>query len=271
MARSIERKHPGADGITPKLKIENGYWYVSYDKEHQRWEQLGRATGEDGADGAPGQDGKPGEDGDPMFQDIDYKTSSDYVIFTLFDGTTIKLPTWGAFEALKTLCNQMNTNISSLQTIVTALQDNDYVKSVSPVMQDNKEVGYTITFSKSNPITIYHGKDGQDGKPGTDGKPGEDGHVPVIGVKQDEDGLYYWTLDGDWLTDDAGNKIKAQGTDGQDGKPGEDGQPGTPGEDGTPGQDGNPGADGITPKLKIENGYWYVSYDIRGQTASRRN
>ena len=27
---------------------------------------------------------------------------------------------------LETLCNQMNTNISSLQTIVTALQNNDY-------------------------------------------------------------------------------------------------------------------------------------------------
>ncbi|EKC61454.1 hypothetical protein LEA_12349, partial [human gut metagenome] len=54
-----------------------------------------------------------------------------------------------------------NTNISSLQTIVTALQKNDYVTNVTPIMQNGKEVGYTITFSKSNPITIYHGKDGQ--------------------------------------------------------------------------------------------------------------
>lgn len=53
---------------------------------------------------------------------------------------------------LEELCKQMNTNISSLQTIVTALQKNDYVTNVTPIMQNGKEVGYTITFSKSNPI-----------------------------------------------------------------------------------------------------------------------
>lgn len=129
---------------------------------------------------------------------------------------------------LEELCKQMNTNISSLQTIVTALQKNDYITSVTPIMQNGKEVGYTIAFSKSNPIAIYHGKDG------ADGKDGKDGHTPVIGVKQDTDGSYYWTLDGDWLTDDSGNKIKIEGTDGQD---------------------------GVTPRLKIEEGCWYISYD----------
>ena len=243
----------GKDGITPKLKIEEGYWFISYDNEDS-WTQLGKATGEDGkdgqdgkpgADGEDGKDGENGQDGDSMFSGVDYTTNPDYVIFTLADNTQIKLPTWSAFEALKTLCNQMNTNISSLQNIVTALQSNDYVKSVAPIMQGGKEVGYTITFGKSNPITIYHGKDGQDGQDGNDGK---DGSTPVIGVKQDTDGLYYWTLDGEWLTD-GGNKIKAQGTDGQDGS------------DGNHGQDGTDGKDGVTPKLKIENGYWYISYD----------
>ena len=55
---------------------------------------------------------------------------------------------------LEELCKQMNTNISSLQTIVTALQNNDYVTGATPLMKDGKEIGYTITFSKSNPITI---------------------------------------------------------------------------------------------------------------------
>lgn len=220
----------GEPGIIPKLKIVNGYWQVSYDGE-KSWEQLGKATGNDG------------QDGDPMFQGVDYKTSNDYVIFTLSDGTQIKLPTWSAFEALQTLCNQMNTNISSLQTIVTALQNNDYVKSVMPVVQGGKEIGYTIIFTKSDPITIYHGKDGQDGN---DGVPGQDGTTPVIGVMRHTDGVYYWTLDGEWLTDTAGNKIKAEGTDGKDGTDGK------PGEDGQQGQDGLPGKDGITPQLRIE-------------------
>lgn len=108
----------------------------------------------------------------------------------------------------------MNTNISSLQTIVTALQNNDYITEITPVMQDGIEIGYTIRFNKSNPITIYHGKDGQNGTDGSDGKPGadgQDGHTPVISVKQDTDGVYYWTLDGKWLTDDSGNKSKPRG------------------------------------------------------------
>lgn len=69
------------------------------------------------------------------------------------------------------------------------------------------------------------------------------------------------------MTDDSGNRIQAEGRDGADGKPGEDGndgQDGKPGENGQDGQDGKPGEDGkdgITPQLKIEDGYWYVSYN----------
>ena len=78
------------------------------------------------------------------------------------------------------------------------------------------------------------------------GKDGADGNTPVIGVKKDTDGIYYWTLDGEWLTDEKGNKVKAQGTDGKDGVDGED---------------GTNGKDGITPQLKIENGRWMLSMD----------
>lgn len=146
----------------------------------------------------------------------------------------------------------MNSNIDALQTIVTALQTNDYVTSVTPVTKDGETVGYTITFTKSDPITIYHGTDGKDGANGKDGK---DGYTPIIGVKQDADGIYYWTLDGEWLLDENGNKIKAQGTDGKDGINGTDGK------DGVDGADGKDGVDGITPQLKIDNEYWYISYD----------
>lgn len=139
--------------------------------------------------------------------------------------------------ALEQLCKQMNTNITSLQSIVEALQNKDYVTSVAPITEDGKTIGYTITFSKSGAVTIYHGKDGKDGQNGANGK---DGYTPTIGVAKASDGKYYWTLDGNWLTDNYGNKIKAEGRDGKDGQN---------------------GADGITPKLKIENDYWYISYD----------
>ncbi len=174
---------------------------------------------------------------------------------------------------LEKMCEEFNTNISSLQAIVNAAQTGDYITSITPLMQNGKEVGYVIAFAKGESITIYHGKDGTNGADGTncsdgkDGVDGEDGHTPIIGVSKDVDGIYYWTLDGEWLLDEAGNKIKAVGEDGKDGAdgvPGADGEDGKDGVDGAPGadgKDGENGKDGITPKLKIENDYWYVSYD----------
>lgn len=161
-------------------------------------------------------------------------------------------------EYLETLCSEMNSNISSLQTIVSALQENNYIKSVSPIVESGIEIGYTITFTKGDVVTIYHGKNGQNGADGIDGADGADGYTPVIGVAQDIDGLYYWTLDGEWYTDAEGNKIP---TTGKDGKNGQDGAPGKDGEDGEAGAPGEDGKDGVTPLLKIEDGYWMISYD----------
>lgn len=222
----------GSDGITPLFKIEEEHWYVSYDGG-ATWTLLGRATGDKGD---KGDKGDVGLIGDSMFADVDY-SHSDYVVFTLSNGVEIKLPTWYAFEQLQILCNQMNANISALQTIVEALQGNDYVESVTPIVEDGREIGYIVRFTKSGAVTIYHGVDGNDG---ADGSSGADGHTPTIGVRKDADGTYYWVVDGEWLLDDAGNRIKAVGTDGED---------------------GSAGADGTTPRLKIEAGYWYISYD----------
>ena len=166
--------------------------------------------------------------------------------------------------ALEQLCSQMNTNISSLQALVNALQNSDYVTSVIPVSQNGETIGYTICFAKNSPITIYHGKDGQDGKKGENGA---DGYTPQIGVKQDTDGHYYWTLDGEWLRGTDGRRIMAEGTpgkdgaDGKDGANGKDGTNGKDGQNGANGKDGADGKDGITPQLRIQDGFWEVSYD----------
>ena len=162
---------------------------------------------------------------------------------------------------LEELCKEMNTNITSLQTIVDVLQSNDFITGIVEIKKNGEVIGYTITFGKHDPITIYHGKDGQNG---VDGK---DGITPVIGIAQDTDGVYYWTLNGEWLLDENGNKLPVSGKDGQDGSNGSNGQDGTDGKDGQDGEDGKDGADGqdgkdgITPQLKIEEGYWYISYD----------
>ncbi len=168
---------------------------------------------------------------------------------------------------LEKMCEEFNTNITSLQSIVNAIEVGDYVTSVTPLQQNGREVGYVISFSKGNSVTVYHGKDGTDGKDGADGKDGvdgKDGHAPIIGVGKDTDGIYYWTLDGEWLLDGEGKKVKAVGTDGADGengKDGEDGKDGVDGENGEDGKDGADGKDGVTPKLKIEDEFWYISYD----------
>ena len=173
-------------------------------------------------------------------------------------------------EKLEELCKQMNTNISSLQTLVTALQ-----KQVTITKVEQTTDGYVIRFSDGQTATITNGK------------------APVISVKQDG-GIYYWTLNGEWLTDDQDNRIKAQGIDGTNGKSAYDlavekGYSGTLDEwlaslKGSTGNDGNDGksayelavekgytgsldewleslkgVNGITPKLKIENGRWLLS------------
>lgn len=107
-------------------------------------------------------------------------------------------------EKLETWCNTANGQISALQGLVTALEQKDFITGVTPIMEGAKEVGYTITFTKSDPITIRNGVDGE---------------APVVGVKQHTDDKYYWTVkvgDGDteWLTDDGtptGNKIPTTG------------------------------------------------------------
>lgn len=48
----------GADGKTPVFKIENGNWMLSYGDN--KWENLGKATGEDGINGEDGKNGKDG-------------------------------------------------------------------------------------------------------------------------------------------------------------------------------------------------------------------
>lgn len=67
---------PGTDGLTPELKIENGYWYVRYGQGE--WQQLGAAVG-DGNIVA-----------DSIFKEV--KIGTDDVTFVLNTGEDIVLP-----------------------------------------------------------------------------------------------------------------------------------------------------------------------------------
>ncbi|MBQ0143602.1 MAG: hypothetical protein KBS78_00210, partial [Bacteroidales bacterium] len=109
-----------------------------------------------------------------------------------------------------------NNSLTSLQTIIAALQSGSYIKSMMPLMEDSRQVGYIFTLSSGETFTVRDGKDGKDG------------YMPMVGVKCDDHGNYWWTLDEEFLLDASGNKVKA---------------------------------DGVVPQFDIVDGFWNVSYD----------
>lgn len=108
----------------------------------------------------------------------------------------------------------VNTDLASVKGIIDQMQADGYVSAVTATAS-----GLVLTFNDGKTYTVTNGTDGE---------------TPNIGVKKDTDGNYYWTLNGEWMTDGNGNKIRTTGDNGQD---------------------------GITPQVKIENKKWYVSID----------
>lgn len=164
--------------------------------------------------------------------------------------------------ALEKWQEQTNQSIAAMQEL---LNTTDMITGVTAVTEDGETVGYTITFLHSDPITIYNGAKGADGKDGADGQ------TPQIGLAQAADGNWYWTLNGETLTDADGNPIRANGLDGADGEDGEDGATGPEG------PQGDDGTSAPTPQIQLgssitsgtietdngkkDNNAWYLSVD----------
>lgn len=130
--------------------------------------------------------------------------------------------THAKLAALQSLVSQVNQNLTSLQQIVSELDDGHTVTAVTPMDPD----GYDLSFKDGKVVRISYGQDG------------EDGIVHPLGVKAGEDGLYYWTVDEDFMTDAEGNPVRAVATDGED---------------------------AVVPVLKVdEDGNWLVSLDGGG-------
>jgi len=129
---------------------------------------------------------------------------------------------------LEATVTNLNNDLATLTTLVKTIEGRNYVVKVEETSD-----GHRITFGDGTVATIRNGNEG---------------NIPVIGVRQDTDGNYYWTVGGEWLTDSEGNHIRANSLDGSDGKDGEDGKD---------------GKDGITPLIRINptTTYWEVSSD----------
>lgn len=128
-------------------------------------------------------------------------------------------------EALEAKIGQMNTEITALQKIVD--------DAVTVVKVEKSADGYVIYFSDNTTAEIKNGKNGSNGNDGAD--------APVIGVKQDTDGVYYWTITTggttDWLLA-GGEKLRVTG-------------------------------ESIKPVMAVDDeGYWTISYD-GGKTSER--
>lgn len=132
-----------------------------------------------------------------------------------YDDTELKNKLNELENRVAKLESAVNANTQSILALVEASKSNDAVTGFSELTDKS---GYLITFASGKSITLYHGKDGQNGA------------TPVIGVKADTDGIYYWTVDGEWLLS-GGRKVRAEGKD------------------------------AVTPKFKIENDNWFISQD----------
>jgi len=131
--------------------------------------------------------------------------------------------------------DQMNKGLESLKGIVYAMGANGYIVGIEEGVDDDGRQYYKLRFrtttlvadgyestDEAYSITLYTGVDGKDGV---------DALPYVVSVKQDEeDGRWYWysTQDADWLRSESGERFLV---------------------------------DGKTPQLKVEEGYWFLSWD----------
>ena len=118
--------------------------------------------------------------------------------------------------------NKLKSDVQQLQQLVELIENRDYITSVV----QNDDGSYTINFKIQPPITVKNGENGDSGTPCN------------LGIGKDEgNGQYYWTVDGQWLLDSNGNRVPASGVKGADG------------------QD----AESITPRVMIgANGNWWI-------------
>ena len=133
--------------------------------------------------------------------------------------------------------DEMNKGLETLKSIVTAMGDNGYIVGVEEGVDDAGRQYYKLKFRTVKPDADWRGFEVTDDAysillyTGVDGRDGVDALPYVVSVKQDEeDGRWYWysTQDADWLRSESGDRFLV---------------------------------DGKTPQLKVEEGFWFLSWD----------
>ena len=181
-----------ASAASPELKIENGYWFITYDGG-KNWQNLGKATADDGA---------------TFFSSVE--AYEDYILFTLVNGSQIKVPTWASYEKLVEACDIANKNLEAFTALSQALLKKVYASDIQPIVEGGNTIGYRLYLSDGTSYAFYNGTAT---------------NAPVIGSARDpkdpSDESFYWTIqysgdsDFSWLLDDKGQKLRADASHGQ--------------------------------------------------------
>ena len=109
-------------------------------------------------------------------------------------------------ETSDTSLNNINANISALRKVIEAKSVGSTVKKITRLADDN---GCLIEFSDGNTVA-FRANVGSMGMPSL--QPAPTSYTPVIAAQADDDGVYYWTLDGEWLlAEGTGRKIEVTG------------------------------------------------------------
>ena len=173
--------------ISPQLKIEDGFWYVTYDNG-ELWRLLGKATGEDGKS---------------FFESV--TNMGDYVQMNMINGTVIKIPTWESYEKLQDLLKKANENLETFTALARNFTEKVYVSNLVPILNGTDTIGMKLVLSDGKAYSFYNGT-------GT--------NVPVIGARKmnEKDDVWYWTIQyGDnpfqWILNEKGEKIQANAPD----------------------------------------------------------
>lgn len=132
--------------------------------------------------------------------------------------------------------DDLDARLKEVEALVLRL--NNETEAIKSILGSSKGIvditenpkGYEITFSDGTSIKLNHGSDGKEGSDGAG--------APIVGVKKDSDGLYYWTITKngttEWLLNDLGQKMSVTGKAGES---------------------------GVTPQIGVDgNGYWIVDY-----------
>ena len=105
-------------------------------------------------------------------------------------------------EKLEEMVLDFNNQLAQLQVIVNTIHEHGYITQIV----QNADGSYALRMSTGQTVTLRNGERGKDGTAKT----------LDMNAKEDADGNWYWTLNGDWLLGEDGKKIRVNPTDGQD-------------------------------------------------------